>query len=323
MDCTYAIIVSRSQRAGGSLASARMDGMAMTEQAERSNAKPAGRIVSDSSDRASIESARGPILPRFDAGKLNRHLPNLQRIRIEINGVFAGAPQAIPDAVREFAIGWAFVHRFFNTADQLGKISATSSHVSMMVDSGIDLDRLKYESIGWIPRSDLELARTSERSTRVPRAASIMSEMDAIATCRQSFDRFDDDGARAGYRHVALATADDVVCMARDLHAGAAASKVLGWAVSSGADCSASILVVRGVLDDRLVEASARAGIPIVATDAVPTVQAVALAALSCVSILGLALSHRRGLFADGGHLGNDIVFLAGSENFEFEPPDA
>ncbi len=267
-------------------------------------ADPAAR----SSPSAPPSGARGPILPRLDAQKLKRHLPECRRIRIEINGVLAGAPILVPDAVSEFAIGWAFLHRFFLNADQVTRVSSTASHVSLMIEGGLDLDRTRYEAIGWIPRRDLEVETEGDRSARQPRSVSTMTEMDAISTCRRSFEHFDGDGARVGYRHVALATEDDILCIARDVVNESAAAKIFGWALPNHIDCSASILVVRGILDLPVVESAARAGIPVVATDAVPTAAAIASAARSCTSILGLALSHRRGLFVDGGHLGDDVV---------------
>ena len=251
---------------------------------------------------------RGPILPRLEIGRLKRHLPDARMIRIEINGCLCGAPLAIPDAVSEFATGWAFAHRFFESPDQLGRVSATSSHVSLMVQGGVDLDRARYEAIGWIPRQDLEAAGATGQSDRLARAVSVMPEMDAIASCQGAFRRFDDDGARVGYIHAGIATADEVKCVARDLHVHAAVHKVLGWIIAGPVDCSSALLAVRGVVDEHIVEAASRAGIPIVATDAVPTTSAIAAAAESCTTIIGLALSHRRGLFADGGHLGDDVI---------------
>ncbi|CAN5739246.1 hypothetical protein BH20CHL3_BH20CHL3_05510 [soil metagenome] len=305
----------------------RLDGVGMSEQSYRNGSSSADKWPAHAQTRPSPGATsavnRGPVLPRFDPAKLRRYLPSTQRIRIEINGVLAGAPEAIPDATAEFAIGWAFANRFFASADQLGKVSNTAGYASLMVESGIDLDRLKYESIGWIPRADLQVEQSAMVSERAPRAVSVMSEMDAIATCRQAFDRFDNDGAKAGYIHAALASADEVVCVARDTRADAAACKVLGWAISTQFDCMSSMLVVRGVLDGLIVEAAARAGIPIVATDAVPTDRAVAIAAHSCVTLLGLALSHRRGLFVDSGHLGEDVALLSDSDEDPFEAPDA
>ena len=246
---------------------------------------------------------RGPVLPRLDVQKLNRYLPRRHGIRIEINGVLAGTPMAVPDAVTEFAIGWAFMNRFFSEPEQIGRTSATASHVSLMLDGGADLERLKYEAIGWIPRADHAMGQDADVSERRARSVAVMSELDAIASSKATFERFDRDGAKAGYLHAGLATGDDVACIARDLESSAAVAKVLGWALTSACERSESMLVVRGVLDVNVVEAASRAGIPIVATDAVPTVGAIEAADLCCVSILGLAQSHRRGLFVDGGHL--------------------
>jgi len=285
-----------------------MGGRAAIGQDERTARSMAAKQHAPPAAGAAV---RGAILPRLDAQKLNRHLPRCQAIRIEINGILAGAPAALPDAVSEFAIGWAFLQRFFLTADQVTRVSATGSRVSLMVDGGVDLDRARYEAIGWIPRLDAQDAGAGDRSSRRPRAVPVMSELDAISTSRTTFARFEEDGARAGYRHAALATADDVLCIARDLVGDVAAAKVLGWALPNAVDRSASMLVVRGILDEPLVTGAARAGIPIVATDAVPTVAAIAAADAMCISILGLALSHRRGLFADGGHLANDASTLA------------
>ena len=85
---------------------------------------------------------RGPVLPRLDVQKLSRYLPRRNGIRIEINGMLAGAPLAVPDAVTEFAIGWAFMNRFFSEPGQLSRTSATASHVSLMIDGGADLEQL-------------------------------------------------------------------------------------------------------------------------------------------------------------------------------------
>jgi formate dehydrogenase accessory protein FdhD len=232
-----------------------------------------------------------------------RHLPRVQPLRVEINGVLAGSPRMVPDATAEFAVGWAFLHRFFEVPGQLGKVTPGAHQISLMVESGVDLDRRKAEAAGWVapadPVADIDL------SVRPPRAVAVMTELDAIATCQRSFEKFEQDGARAGYIHAALSTADDVLCLARDVATPPAACKVLGWAVSGTIDCGSTILVVRGMVDHLVVDAAARAGIPVVATDAVPTTGAITAGEASCTTILGLCLSHRRGLFVDGGHLGD------------------
>lgn len=255
--------------------------------------------------------ARGSVLPRLDARRLDPHLPRSQTIRIEINGILAGAPTALPDAVSEFATGWAFFQRFFDEPGQLTRVSMSGNRVSLMVESGVDIERARFAAIGWASPRDLFADGDPERSSRTPRAVPVMTELDAIATCQRCFARFEEDGAQAGYRHAALATADNVLCIARDLANDAAAAKVVGWALSHAGDRSASMLVIRGIVDATIVEGAARAGIPIVATDAVPTVAAIAAAESTCTTTLGLALSFRRGLFADGGHFGDDTLLVA------------
>jgi formate dehydrogenase accessory protein FdhD len=283
-----------------------VDEVVMTKLAD--NAIVTQPRADDGTAAPGVSRNRGPILPRLDVARLERHLPEARRVRIEINGCLCGAPVAIPDAVAEFATGWAFAHRFFDSPDQVGRVSATSSHVSLMVQGGVNLDRARYESIGWIPRQDLEAGSATARSARLARAVAVMPELDAIASCQGTFRRFDDDGARVGYIHAGIATADEVKCIARDLHVHAAVHKVLGWVIAGNIDCSSALLAVRGVIDDHIVEAASRAGIPIIATDAVPTTSAIVTAGETCATIIGLALSHRRGVFADGGHLGDDGI---------------
>jgi FdhD protein len=241
----------------------------------------------------------------LDLSRIAPHLPQLQRIRIEINGCLCGAPLAIPDAVTEFATGWAFANRFFDSHDQVSRVSATDTHVSLMIAGGCDLDRRRYEAIGWIPRQDLIDAAGQPQAERRPHAVPVMNELDAVSVFERTFGQFDDDGARAGYIHAGLATVDEVTCVARDLSPESALHKVLGWALASGAECENSALVLHGVIDAGPVEAAARAGIPIVATDAVPTTGAVDAAKHHCTTLVGLARSSRRGVFVDGGHLGD------------------
>lgn len=258
-----------------------------------------GRRITDLRRTEVTNTPRGPVFPRLDLARIERHLPQPQRIRIEINGCLCGAPLAIPDAVIEFATGWAFANRFFDSYDQVSTISEATTHVSLMVAGGCDLDRRRYEAIGWIPRQDLVDGEAVPPAGRLPRAVAVMSELDGIEMIEQAFQQFDQDGARAGYTHAAIATADEAACVARDLGPEAAVQKVLGWALAGGIECETSALVIHGIVGADQVEAAGRAGIPIVATDAVPTTGAVSMAQHQCVTLIGLARSTRRCVFVD------------------------
>lgn len=280
-----------------------------------------GRRITDLRRTEVPVAPRGPVFPRLDLTRIEHHLPQPQRIRIEINGCLCGAPLAIPDAVVEFATGWAFANRFFDRYDQVGRISEASSHVSLMVAGGCDLDRRRYEAIGWVPRQDFLDGDEVPTSGRRPRAVAVMSELEGIEAIEQAFQQFDQDGARAGYAHAAIATVDEAACVARDLGPEAAVHKVLGWALASGFECETTALVIHGIVGADQVEAAARAGIPIVATDAVPTIGAVSMAQQHCITLIGLARSTRRGVFVDGGHFG-DASYPEWDDLFGSSAPD-
>ena len=266
---------------------------------------PWDRGVGDTADAS--DGVDRALIPTLAWSRVCRYLPDVRRVRIDINGCLAGSPSCVPEAVVEYAIGWAFANRFFASPSELGRASSTPGGVSIMVRSGADLDRRRYEAIGWI--EDADRARHSSQdgdasSSRSPRAVSFIDDMDVLSVCERVYGRFDRDGSRYGFVHAALVSGDEVVCVARDLTPEAAAAKIVGWALRGAEDLTSSMLVMRGVVDAPLIQAVARAGLPIVVTDVVPTRSAVALAGTTCTTVLGLALSHRRALFADGGHIG-------------------
>lgn len=259
------------------------------------------------------DSRECALIPGLEWSRVSHHLPDLRRLRIDINGCLAGSPTCVPEAIEEFAVGWAFANRFFTLPTELGRVTSTSAGVSMMVESGCDLDRRRYEAIGWISEindaeGELRSAGDNDgRSDRAPLAAAFIDDLDVLTVAERVFRRFDADGARLGFVHAAIVTDENIVCVARDVTTDAAATKMLGWALRSGAELATSVLVVRGVVDAPLVRAVGRAGISVVVTDAVPTRSAVKLAGATCTTILGLVLSHRRALFADGGQIGVSV----------------
>ena len=266
---------------------------------------PWDRSAGDVSDDSDVTDR--VLIPTLAWSRVCRYLPDVRRVRIDINGCLAGSPSCVPEATAEYAVGWAFAHKFFVLPSELGRVSSNSGGVSIMVQSGADLDRRRYEAIGWIDDADraLQSPRDGEAlSRRLPRAVSFIDDMDVLSVCERVYARFDADGSRFGFVHAALVTGDEVVCVSRDLTPEAAATKIIGWALRREEDLTTSMLVMRGVLDAPLVQAVARAGFPIVVTDVVPTRSAMALAGTTCTTIVGLALSHRRALFADGGHIG-------------------
>lgn len=251
------------------------------------------------------EIAPGEWFARPDPRQLRRSAPDVRMVRIEVNGCLAGASECLAEASREFAIGWAFMHRFFSDPTHLGMVSGSSGRVAIMLNSGEDFDRLKRIAAGWEPPDD-DGDAGSTMSARPPRAVPYVSQDDVIAVAERAFARFDVDGRSSGLACAALARGHVLVVIARDICTRGAVAKILGWSMTGDADVADSTLIVSSLVDELVVEGASRAGIGVVITDSEPTAAAIRRANLLGTTILGLVMSHRRAFFADGGHVGDD-----------------
>lgn len=250
------------------------------------------------------DTSGASLLPRYNPALLHRVLPVEQRIAIDINGCFAGAIRVLPEATRECVIGWAFLHRFIEASSTITTITSTRSRVSLMVDSGVDIERRRASAVDW-SSNDSASSPGDERlriSAQIPRRP-VMAGIDAVASIERAFRAFDADDRRSGYVHAALVNDTGILCLARDLTVCPAAGRVIGWVVGDEVDVSGTMLVVRGTVPAIVVDGAARLGIAIVATDAVPTAGASSAALANGQTLIGLAMSYRRGVFVDGGHV--------------------
>lgn len=249
--------------------------------------------------------APGEWFARPEMRQALRSLPDVRTVRIEVNGCLAGVADCLAEATREFALGWAFMHRFYSAGDHIGSVTGSSGRVAIMVDSGEDMDHRKLEAVGWTSRDDDSDGTVS--SMRPPRTVPFVSQHDVIALSERAFARFDVDGRAAGLACAALARGDDLTVIARDIEPRGAIAKILGWMMTEDKEEADSILIVSGLIDEVTVNAARRAGIGVLVTDVEPTSGAARRAAAQGTTLLGLVMSHRRSFFADGGHVGDDI----------------
>ncbi len=252
--------------------------------------------------------APGEWFARPDVRQALRSLPDVGTVRIEINGCLAGAAECLAEATREFALGWAFLHRFYSMPSHLGTVSGSSGRVAIMLHSGEDIDRLKLEAAGWVA-PDEDIGDGTVSSMRPPRTVPFASQHDVIAVSERAFARFDIDGRASGLVCAALARAGELEVIARDITPRGAVAKILGWIMAEDIDASGTILIVSGLVDELTVAGASRAGIGIVVTDAEPASAAVREATRLGVTVLGLVMSHRRSIFSDGGQMGDESDF--------------
>ena len=228
-------------------------------------------------------------------------LPDEHLFRIEINGSLAGTVLAIPDAPRELAAGWAFMYGFFDARTDVGRISVEGDRISVMVSSGVDVNRKRLETVGWVePSSPTDVDPSRDQFT--------MSETDLVDLIDTSWKAFRQDGGTDGFLHVAVSSGNRISCIARDRTIDVAAAKVLGWSLLTDQEQQPSVLITRGIVGRRLVEAASRLGISVIVTSAIPTIEAYRAAAGLSLTLIGMAMSKLIGLLIDGGHIADRQV---------------
>ncbi len=189
------------------------------------------------------------------------------------------------------------MHGFYELTDHLDRVTVHENRASVMVESGQDIDIRRLEAVGSAPpRSLPDPDRPDGEPFRVDEPA-LLSLMDA------TWDAARRDGSADGYVHAAVASAESVHCIARDLTSAASAAKVLGWTILEGTERNLSVLLTRGILARPLIEAAARLGISVVVTSGVPTADAFRAAARLALTIVGMAMSRTPALLVDGGHI--------------------
>lgn len=226
-----------------------------------------------------------------------RALPDERLIRIDINGCHAGTIFATPDALEELALGWSLMHGFLEPDNVPDRITVDGDRVSIMVANGEDIDHRRLAAVGWVDREPLAMP---DLDTAEPLAISNQHLLSLIDTCWTTF-RHDDGGD--GYLQAAVASATNVLCVARDRSVDLAVAKVLGWLLRDGRDAGASILLTRGMIGRNVVEAAARLGLAMTVTSGIPTADACRAAQGVGMSVIGMATARTVGVLIDHGHL--------------------
>lgn len=251
----------------------------------------------DSSLEKPSTSERAPRkIARFSP-EIISELPEIRSLRVDVNGILAGTILAIPDAPRELAAGWAFMHGFYDRTSHLDRVTVRDDRLSVMVESNEDIDIRRLEAVGWAEASPLPTPDVAAEERFQ------ITEADLIHVIDATWYAFHKDCSSEGYIHAAIASADDIFCVARDRVQEPAVAKVLGWKVLEGTGIPTPMLLLRGIPDRRIVEAAARLGVSMLIADGIPTSEAFRAALGLSMSVVGMSASRLIGLFVDGGHI--------------------
>lgn len=241
-----------------------------------------------------------PRLARYEPGVV-AELPDEGLLRIEINGVLAGAVHCLPDAQAELALGWAFLHGFFAGPDDIDSVTVHDGRVSLMLGTGVDLDTRRLAAVGWRDAPDDDSSGAEPSAEPFAIHADVLFDLVRDALRAMSADR-----SRDGFVHAAAASDTTVHCVARDLTVDNAVAKILGWMLRDGRDAGSRVLLTRGIVDRLVVAAAARLGVALVVTTGIPTAGAFREAIGRELSLLGMAAHQRPGLLVDAGHVIED-----------------
>jgi FdhD protein len=283
------VAVRYVQRTGGDPAS---------DQTDRIPAK-AGDRSEPSGDETAAGSRRAfNIRPTLD------ELPEEQAVTIEINGRPIAVLLCTPNGLAELAAGWVFAQGFVHHPEQLRSVTPRADRVSVMIDkperggqtwtsllgAGFDARHLltpDREGIGLRP---LGRGDGDDRAWTIGRDRFLLA-IDHV------FARFRDERGSGGVHHAAVADGDLTCAVARDVSRHNAVDKAIGWALLRRLPRSGLMLCLSGRVSADIVFKAWRAEIPLIASRALPTAEAVELAHQAGIAVVGRVLDGRRAIY--------------------------
>jgi FdhD protein len=237
-------------------------------------------------------------------------LPEELALTIEINGRPIASLLCSPTGCAELAVGWAFAHGYFDDPGQLQRVTPYRDRVALMID------RPGCGGSAWravvVSGFDAASIRTSRLASALPIAeedgedsASAGVRFDRgrfLAIVERVFARFDSERG-AAVHHAGLSDGHQICAVSHDVGRHNALDKLVGWALTQRVDPSRLILCVTGRVSADVAFKAARAGFPIIASDSLPTSEAVEFAHAAHTTLVGRVLDPQRAIYAHPGRL--------------------
>jgi FdhD protein len=243
-------------------------------------------------------------------------LPEEQTIGIEINGRPVASVICSPVAAREMAIGWAFTNGYFSCPEDLRRVTIYPGRISIMVEDPSQGGVSRSSMLIGASVADLEM-ELKPFDSPPPISAVIMGDDERERSWRISkerflgvvarvFNRFENDRCAGGYHHAAAADDEGVCIIGRDICRQNAVDKIVGWTVLEKRARDSLILCLSGRITADIAHKAWRAGFPVVASQSLPTADAVDFAEVAGITVVGRALDARRSVYSHAWRLTED-----------------
>ena len=231
-------------------------------------------------------------------------LPEEHPLTIEINGRPVAKLLCTPADVQELGAGWVYGQGFAGRADEIRSVTARESRVAVMIDApgpggaawkmlltaGFDARHL---CAPYLNQAGLE-PFVSNGETK----GWTMSREIFLPIVAEVFAAFRDERVSGGFHHAGATDGQQMSPSFRDVSRHNAVDKVVGWSLLRRVVRESQILCISGRVSADIVLKSWRAGFPAIATRSLPTAEAVELANVAGILLVGRVLDGRRTVYS-------------------------
>jgi FdhD protein len=253
----------------------------------------------------------------FGAAPFNTHpdldeLPEEFPVTIEINGHPVAQLLSTPSDLQELGIGWVFAQGFVTRQEEIRSVIPRAGRIAVMIDapgpggeawqvilgSGFDARHLRPAQLTELGLAPLTEGERAWKWT--------IQRVDFLAMVTSVFEAFREERGVGGYHHAATIDGNRISKLMRDVSRHNAVDKAVGWNILHRTDRARQVLCLSGRVTADLVVKAWRAGFPAIATRSLPTGEAVELAEIAGISIVGRVLDQRRSIYTNVWRLSDE-----------------
>jgi FdhD protein len=251
----------------------------------------------------------GPVKGPANPAAFNLHpdlstLPEEFPLTVEINAHPVAKLLCTPSNVQELGAGWVFGQGYAERAEDVRSATVRSNRVSVMIDSpgpGGAAWQMLFAS-GFDARQYCAPYLNQAGLTPLPGADQpgswMMPSEIFVPIAGEVFAGFRDEQGQGGFHYAGATDGHQQSPAFRDVCRHNAVDKVVGWSLLRRIARERQVLCLSGRVSTDIVLKAWRAGFPVIATRSLPTAEAVGIAHVAGIAIVGRVLDGRRTVFS-------------------------